>query len=195
MFLMKQVLLKHKSVFGFWAHSLPDCRPVFRSWDGRPTKIGWRLVEGGAELWDQVTRRRLRLLIVRSSFSANGVSKQQQQLFGNSCSSGGVSTRSQLGPWVSFLTADLPPTHPPTRPAGCCRKKLLHKSFPFSSVCLGMRAMRCAPLMFLLECSKTTVLSEAPVPSVSGNVCGNHISRYECVLCTHSTSWVTTYNL
>ena len=150
-------------------------------------------MEGGAELWDQVTRRRLRLLIVRSSFSANGVSKQQQ-LFGNSCSSGGVSTRSQLGPWVSFLTADLPPTHPPTRPAAA-ERSFFTKVFLFLLFVLGWGQCAAPPLMFLLECSKTTVLSEAPVPSVSGNVCGNHISRYECVLCTHSTSWVTTYNL
>ena len=128
-----------------------------------------------------------------------------QQLFCKRSLKAAAAFRQQLQQWrrlyavaartLSEFPNCRPPTHPPTHPAGCCRKKLLHKSFPFSSVCLGMRAMRCAPLMFLLECSKTTVLSEAPVPSVSGNVCGNHISRYECVLCTHSTSWVTTYNL
>ena len=115
---------------------------------------------------------RLLLLIVRSSFSANGVSKQ---LFGNSC------RRRRLYAAAARTLSEFPNCRPATRPADSCRKKLLHKSFQFSSVCLGMRAMRPpSPLMFLGECSKTTVLSEAPVPSVSGNVCGNHTSRYEC---------------
>ena len=77
-----------------------------------------------------------------------------------------ASTRQQLRPWVSFLTADLPPC----RPAGCCYRE---KIFP--SVCLWTRE-RALPLMFLVECSKTSPRSSVKLRShLSTGMCARII--------------------
>ena len=135
----------------FWVDSLLKSDPVWRLREGRPTNMKTTLAGGWLEVQSCETRWRgtgsgcccsssAAAFLQTESQSSSSSSFSATAAAAGGGGSGGVSTRRQLGPWESFLTADLPPC----RPAGCCRKKLLHKSF--SSVCLATRrAMRCPP--------------------------------------------------